>query len=89
MRHAKLSAEMRSRVLDYLDYCWAASKGLDEAEVIATLPPTLQAEIRAATNQQLIQKVPLFDGCDEHTRMAKVRSWLALGEAMAGHQRLL
>ena len=67
MRHAKLSTEMRSRVLDYLDYCWGTSKGLDEAEVIATLPPTLQAEIRAATNQQLIQKVPLFDGCDEQT----------------------
>ena len=65
LKHMRVPEETYTRVLNYLDYLWASSKGLDESALIATLPATLQEAITLSTNQQIITKVPLFEGCSD------------------------
>eukprot|EP00966_Prymnesium_polylepis_P255929 5912270-Prymnesium_polylepis.1 len=42
MRNRKIPQETSRRVMNYLNYTWATSNGLDETDVIASLPETLQ-----------------------------------------------
>ena len=42
MRNRKIPQDTSRRVMNYLNYTWATSNGLDERDVIASLPETLQ-----------------------------------------------
>ena len=47
-------------MLNYLEYLWGTTKGLDEADIVARLPETLQRSIALFTNDQIIRATPLF-----------------------------
>jgi len=78
MRNRKIPQETSRRVMNYLNYTWATSNGLDETDVIASLPETLQEEVRLGAHRQMIQSVPLFDGISEQTTADVVRQLEAL-----------
>lgn len=51
---------LQYRVLNYLEYLWGTTKGLDEADIVSRLPDTLQRSISLFTNDQIIRATPLF-----------------------------
>ena len=51
---------LQYRVLNYLEYLWGTTKGLDEADIVSRLPDTLQRSISLFTNDQIIKATPLF-----------------------------
>lgn len=64
MTHRKIPRKLRQRIQSFLDYQWETQKGLDEAQVLNELPGTLQKQVSLFCAEHLIEKVPLFRGCD-------------------------
>ena len=65
MRYRRVPGELQRRILNYYEYLWEKRLGYDELAAISDLPPTLRAEVSLFLNQDIIQKVPLFQGGSE------------------------
>lgn len=46
LHNHRFSQRLQYRVLNYLDYLWGATKGLNEEQIICGLPETLQLQAR-------------------------------------------
>lgn len=66
MRHNHFPHRVQLRVLAYLDYLWSSTMGINEAEIYAVLPETLQQEMRLSADDKIIQAIPLFKDCQKN-----------------------
>ncbi len=74
MRYRQIPLRLQRRILDYYEYLWTKRLGYNEAAAVASLPPTLRAEVSLVLNQEIIEKVPLFAGAsDEFIRAIAVK----------------
>lgn len=65
MRKRYLPQGFRQRVRQYERQRWAATRGVDECEMIANLPEGLRRDIKYHLCLDLVRQVPLFQHMDE------------------------
>ncbi|GMH24975.1 hypothetical protein Nepgr_026818 [Nepenthes gracilis] len=65
MRKRKLPAELKQRVRNYEWQRWAATRGVDECEMIRNLPEGLRRDIKYYLCLDLVRQVPLFQHMDD------------------------
>ena len=54
--------EMQLRVHTYLDEYWSLKHGVDEQEVLSSLPHFIRHDLAWFLNQQFLEKIPMFFG---------------------------
>ncbi|MCS6985098.1 MAG: ion transporter [Leptospiraceae bacterium] len=64
MRGRQLPREVQERVRAYYDYLWETRRGSLEQEILSELPRSLRIDVAIALKQELIRKVPLFQGAE-------------------------
>ncbi|XP_058755297.1 probable cyclic nucleotide-gated ion channel 5 [Vicia villosa] len=65
MHHRLLPQELRERVRRYDQYKWLATRGVDEENLVQSLPKDLQRDIKRHLCLALVRRVPLFESMDE------------------------
>ena len=70
MNDSHMSVEMRKRIIDYYEYLWARSKGIDLKTLFDDIPSTLQLELTMHVNHKCLESVPLF----KNSEIAYIRS---------------
>lgn len=65
MRRRQLPSRLRHRVRHYERQQWAATRGVDESEMISDLPEGLRRDIKRHLCIDLIRQVPLFENMDD------------------------
>jgi hypothetical protein len=58
----EIPAEMQLRVHTYLDEIWLLKHGVDEQEVLSSLPHFIRHDLAWFLNQQFLEKIPMFFG---------------------------
>ena len=58
----EIPAEMQLRVHRYRDEIWLLKHGVDEQEVLASLPHFIRHDLAWFLNQQFLEKIPMFFG---------------------------
>ena len=56
----------------YYSYLFTSMRGLDESDVMTSMPTSLRRQLSIALNRKLFLKVPLFKYCDAHCILALV-----------------
>jgi len=74
MRAKRLPIKMRQKILSFLDYLWSTQKGLDERQILQSLPASLQEQVMVFCAQHVIAKVPLFNDCSPSLCANLIRS---------------
>lgn len=65
MHHRLLPAELRGRVRRYDQYKWLETRGVDEENLVQSLPKDLRRDIKRHLCLALVRRVPLFENMDE------------------------
>lgn len=65
MHHRLLPPELRERVRRYDQYKWLETRGVDEENLVCTLPKDLRRDIKRHLCLALVRRVPLFENMDE------------------------
>ncbi|KAK9699319.1 hypothetical protein RND81_08G166900 [Saponaria officinalis] len=65
MHHRLLPQELRERVRRYDQYKWLETRGVDEENLVSSLPKDLRRDIKRHLCLALVRRVPLFDNMDE------------------------
>ncbi|GMH11558.1 hypothetical protein Nepgr_013399 [Nepenthes gracilis] len=65
MRHRQLPLELQERVRQFVQYNWLATRGVNEASILRTLPLELRREIQRHLCLNLVRRVPFFSQMDE------------------------
>ncbi|KAK3141349.1 hypothetical protein QOZ80_4BG0332710 [Eleusine coracana subsp. coracana] len=65
MHHRSLPPEIRQRVRRYDRYRWLETRGVDEENLVQTLPKDLRRDIKRHLCLGLVKRVPLFENMDE------------------------
>uniref|UniRef100_A0A7N8WSZ8 Cyclic nucleotide-gated channel cone photoreceptor subunit alpha-like n=1 Tax=Mastacembelus armatus TaxID=205130 RepID=A0A7N8WSZ8_9TELE len=65
MQFRKVSKELEAKVVKWFDYLWTEEKTCDEKEVLKYLPDKLKAEIAINVHLETLQKVRIFQDCEE------------------------
>ncbi|KAK7304815.1 hypothetical protein VNO77_42704 [Canavalia gladiata] len=65
MHHRLLPQELRERVRRYDQYKWLATRGVDEENLVQSLPKDLRRDIKRHLCLALVRRVPLFESMDE------------------------
>ncbi|XP_019447642.1 PREDICTED: putative cyclic nucleotide-gated ion channel 8 isoform X2 [Lupinus angustifolius] len=65
MHHRLLPAELRERVRRYEQYKWLNTRGVDEDNLVRSLPKDLRRDIKRHLCLNLVRRVPLFANMDE------------------------
>lgn len=63
----EVTPKLQSRVIKYYEYMWRRQKsGTDgqQGNFVTELPMALKAEVQLHLHEQLVLKVPFFNGCD-------------------------
>ncbi|KAI5064433.1 hypothetical protein GOP47_0021332 [Adiantum capillus-veneris] len=64
MRRRQLPSRLRHRVRRYERHHWAATRGVDEVDMIHCLPEGLRRDIKQHLSLDLVRRVPLFERMD-------------------------
>eukprot|EP01135_Chromosphaera_perkinsii_P004900 Nk52_evm5s304 gene=Nk52_evmTU5s304 len=64
MKDQKLDSNLQKRVSNYYEYIWRRNKGVNTRTLFEDIPLTFQAEIALSVNQEIIEKVPLFQNTE-------------------------
>lgn len=64
MRRRQLPSRLRHRVRRYERHHWAATRGVDEADMVRGLPEGLRRDIKQHLSLDLVRQVPLFEHMD-------------------------
>ncbi|CAK9235008.1 unnamed protein product [Sphagnum troendelagicum] len=64
MKHRQLPPELVERVRRFDQYRWAATRGVDEEDLVQSLPLDLRRDIKRHLCLDLVRQVPLFDQMD-------------------------
>lgn len=62
MKFKKIPPEMQQEIRNYYSYLWDTRRGYDEKAVLAELPRPLIEKVSLYLLQQMIEKVPIFQG---------------------------
>ncbi|KAG8066451.1 hypothetical protein GUJ93_ZPchr0004g39328 [Zizania palustris] len=65
MHHRALPPKIRERVRRYERYRWLETRGVDEENLVQTLPKDLRRDIKRHLCLGLVKRVPLFENMDE------------------------
>lgn len=65
MHHRLLPPDLRERVRRYEQYKWLETHGVDEENLVSTLPKDLRRDIKRHLCLALVRRVPLFENMDE------------------------
>jgi voltage-gated potassium channel len=65
MKYRNLPQDLQVRINDYYSYLWENRKGYDESSVLSDLPISLKTHVSLFLNQEIIEKVPIFQGAGE------------------------
>ncbi|KAM0849218.1 hypothetical protein ACQ4PT_053868 [Festuca glaucescens] len=65
MHHRSLPPQIRERVRRYERYRWLETRGVDEENLVQTLPKDLRRDIKRHLCLGLVKRVPLFENMDE------------------------
>ncbi|OVA02865.1 IQ motif [Macleaya cordata] len=65
MHHRLLPQELRERVRRYDQYKWLETRGVDEENLVQSLPKDLRRDIKRHLCLALVRRVPLFENLDE------------------------
>ncbi|KAJ1690510.1 hypothetical protein LUZ63_014665 [Rhynchospora breviuscula] len=65
MRHRLLPHELKERVRRYDQYKWLETRGVDEENIVQSLPKDLRRDIKRHLCLGLVRRVPLFENMDE------------------------
>ncbi|MFQ6666917.1 hypothetical protein Gotur_033106 [Gossypium turneri] len=65
MHHRMLPQELRERVRRYDQYKWLETRGVDEENLVQSLPKDLRRDIKRHLCLALVRRVPLFESMDE------------------------
>ncbi|XP_020588369.1 probable cyclic nucleotide-gated ion channel 5 [Phalaenopsis equestris] len=65
MHHRLLPPELRERVRRYDQYKWQETRGVDEENLVKSLPADLRRDIKRHLCLALVRRVPLFGNMDE------------------------
>ncbi|CAN8233589.1 unnamed protein product [Cochlearia groenlandica] len=65
MHHRSLPQDLRERVRRYDQYKWLETRGVDEENIVQSLPKDLRRDIKRHLCLNLVRRVPLFDNMDE------------------------
>ncbi|PKA50889.1 putative cyclic nucleotide-gated ion channel 5 [Apostasia shenzhenica] len=65
MHHRLLPQELRERVRQYDQYKWLETRGVDEENLVQSLPKDLRRDIKRHLCLALVRRVPLFEKMDE------------------------
>jgi len=64
MRHRNLTPEIVTRVRRYDQYKWVATRGVDEEDLLQSLPSDLRRDIKRQLCLELVRKVPFCEQMD-------------------------
>ncbi|KAH7428913.1 hypothetical protein KP509_09G023200 [Ceratopteris richardii] len=64
MRRRQLPSRLRHRVRRYERHHWAATRGVDEVDMLRALPEGLRRDIKQHLSLDLVRQVPLFEHMD-------------------------
>ncbi|KAL5708908.1 hypothetical protein ACHQM5_019654 [Ranunculus cassubicifolius] len=64
MRHRQLPEILQERVRRFVQYKWLATRGVDEDEILRSLPLDLRRDIQSHLCLDLLRRVPLFAQMD-------------------------
>ncbi|GAB4832695.1 Probable cyclic nucleotide-gated ion channel 6 [Ancistrocladus abbreviatus] len=65
MHHRLLPQDLRERVRRYDQYKWLETRGVDEENLVSSLPKDLRRDIKRHLCLALVRRVPLFENMDE------------------------
>ncbi|GMH15887.1 hypothetical protein Nepgr_017728 [Nepenthes gracilis] len=65
MHHRLLPQDLRERVRRYNQYKWLETRGVDEENLVQSLPKDLRRDIKRHLCLNLVRRVPLFANMDE------------------------
>ncbi|XP_060171768.1 probable cyclic nucleotide-gated ion channel 5 [Lycium barbarum] len=65
MHHRLLPQDLRERVRRYDQYKWQETRGVDEENIVQSLPKDLRRDIKRHLCLALVKRVPLFENMDE------------------------
>lgn len=65
MRHRLLPEDLRKRVRRYDQYKWLETRGVDEENLVQSLPKDLKRDIKRHLCLGLVKRVPLFGSMDD------------------------
>ncbi|KAK9278101.1 hypothetical protein L1049_027659 [Liquidambar formosana] len=65
MRHRQLPPDLQERVLQFVQYKWLATRGVDEESILRSLPLDLRREIQRHLCLALVRRVPFFSQMDD------------------------
>ncbi|OAY46870.1 probable cyclic nucleotide-gated ion channel 5 [Manihot esculenta] len=65
MHHRLLPQDLRERVRRYDQYKWLETRGVDEENLVQSLPKDLRRDIKRHLCLALVRRVPLFESMDE------------------------
>lgn len=60
MAHRQLPPELQDRVRRFVQYKWIATRGVDETEILQSLPLDLRRQIQSHLCLSLVRRVSLF-----------------------------
>uniref|UniRef100_A0A803M821 Cyclic nucleotide-binding domain-containing protein n=1 Tax=Chenopodium quinoa TaxID=63459 RepID=A0A803M821_CHEQI len=65
MRHRQLPPALQQRVHRFVQYNWLATRGVNEASILCSLPLDLRREVQRHLCLNLVRRVPFFSKMDE------------------------
>ncbi|XP_078438682.1 cyclic nucleotide-gated ion channel 17-like [Wolffia australiana] len=65
MRHRQLPPELRTRVRQFVQYKWLATRGVNEESILQCLPTDLRRDIKRHLCLDLVRRVPFFAQMDD------------------------
>ncbi|XP_049396882.1 probable cyclic nucleotide-gated ion channel 16 [Solanum stenotomum] len=65
MRHRQLPEDLQDRVRRFVQYKWLATRGVEEEEILLSLPLDLRRQIQRHLCLALVRRVPFFSQMDD------------------------
>ncbi|KAL8139368.1 hypothetical protein V2J09_005389 [Rumex salicifolius] len=65
MNHRQLPEELKERIRRFVQYKWLATRGVDEEDILQSLPLDLRREIQRHLCLGLVRRVPFFEQMDD------------------------
>lgn len=63
MRHRQLPPDLQDRIRRFVQYKWLATKGVEEEDILQSLPLDLRRQIQSHLCLSLVRRVSSFSYC--------------------------
>lgn len=65
LKYRNIPLDVQKKINNYYSYLWESMRGYDESAVISDLPAPLRTQVALCLNQDIIEKVPIFEGAGQ------------------------